>query len=228
MPAAKPGSRGFLGASAWRGTLYALLCMPLGLAGFIVTMLSLAVSAAGSLTVVGTLCFIQTFAVARLWTRLDRGLARWLLRLPADEPPRRQPSRPGLTARFAAGMRDRQSWRDIGFILLYLPAGILLALIVGLMAVLILRGVTYPFKAWDNVAYYREAWGGPSYLGAVAVHSVPGLLAIILGPAVIRAATGLQGRLIQRLIGSAVPRSRSAAGTASAEGRDRSGSPRHR
>jgi hypothetical protein len=199
MPAV-PGRMGFLGADAWRRTLYALLSLPAGLAGFVVTVLSLAVSAVLSVTVVGALCFNLAFALVRLCTRLERSLARRLLRLPAGEPPRREPVRPGPAGRLAARMTDRQSWRDIGFILVNLPVSILAAFVIVLAAVLIVRGVAYPFMAWGNVAYYHQAWGGPTYSGAVAVHSVPGLLTVILGPVVIRTVTGLQGRLIQRMI----------------------------
>lgn len=199
MPAVR-GRMGFLGADTWRRTLYALLSLPAGFAGFVVTVLSLAVSAVLSVTVVGALCFNLAFALVQLCTRLERSLARRLLRLPAGEPLRREPVRPGPAGRLAARMTDRQSWRDIGFILVNLPVSILAAFVIVLAAVLIVRGITYPFMAWGNVAYYHQAWGGPTYLGAVAVHSVPGLLTVILGPVVIRTVTGLQGRLIQRMI----------------------------
>jgi hypothetical protein len=55
----------------------------------------------------------------------------------------------------------------------------LIALLAG--AFLIFRAIVEPFVIdTDDPATYRNDWGGPSLVGVLAVHMVPGLLAAAL------------------------------------------------
>ena len=96
--------------------------------------------------------------------------------------------------------RSGRNWRCAGFLLLNLPLSALTFGVVTAMGLLLVRAATYPFLAWGDESYYEQAWGGPTYLGAVAVHSGPGVLVLLLGPAVIRALTGLHARLARNLV----------------------------
>jgi hypothetical protein len=48
-------------------------------------------------------------------------------------------------------------------------------------AYLVIRAIVEPFLLnWHDPASYRDSWGGPSYLGVLAVHSGPGLLIVVI------------------------------------------------
>jgi hypothetical protein len=189
-----PTRRGLLGADFWRRMLYAVVSLPVALVGFVLTVVLVGVGAVVSLTVVGAVFLVLAFGVTRGLAAFERARVRWLLRLPAPMP-RRRTGR-GLLGR----LRERRNWREAWFLLLNLPLAVLSFCTVLLLAVLLVRGATYPFLAAGNRSFYEQAWGGPSYLGAVAVHTVPGVLVLLFGPAVLRAVTGLQGRVVQRMI----------------------------
>lgn len=196
----QPGRRrGFLSADTWRRALHALLSPLLALVGFLMSLLLLALSSLLTLTIVGSFIFVPAFATIRGFVGLERRRARWLLRVSAGDP-RRRAAHGGPIRRLRTRLTDPQTWRDVGFLMLNLPLGLLSFVTVFAVGFLIVRAVAYPFEAWDNVPFYQDAWGGPSYLGAVAVHSGPGLLALIFGPMVIRAVTRLHGSAVRGMI----------------------------
>jgi hypothetical protein len=165
----------------------------------LVTIVGLAVSAALVIPLVGLVCFRATFAVTGMAARLERARARRLLAVDSPEPA------PFATRRRTAGrlrarLRDRQTWSEIVYLLVAGPAGCASALVVVFVCYVIAQAVGYPFSA-TKVGYTDNAWGGPSYLGATAVHSGAGVVALFLGPWLVKLVTGGQGRLVQRLLG---------------------------
>lgn len=183
-----------------RRLLYTALSVPLGVLFFIVTLFSVAISAALSVTLVGSVIFLLTFAVSRANTRIERARARWILSQHVDEPPR-NPVRGGPIARTRIRLTDPQSWRDVRFLLAGLPLSALSLLTIFAFFFLPARGLYFPIRAWHDPAFYRIAWGGPTYLGACLVHSGPGLLMLVFGPRVFTALTNFQVRLARRMTG---------------------------
>lgn len=114
--------------------------------------------------------------------RLQRGLVnRWLHRSPA--PP-----------------HGGDRWgRVITHALLTSMLGVLCWLLVALTGPNTVRNVLlYPFTDGDDVA---RAWGGPTLVGAWAVHAALALLLLPVELWLVRGLTGLQGRLAARLLG---------------------------
>lgn len=181
--------------------LHALISLPIAFVGFVLIVVTVSISTVLSLTVVGALLIIPTFALTRLLTRIERARARRLLGLDVSEPRRARPAG-APWRRVRIRWQDRQSWRDVGFLLLHLPLALLSFLAAVSLVYFFVRGASYPFQAAGDPSYYEKAWGGPTYLGAVAVHSSPALIVLISGPAILRAVTGLQARAIRTLIGS--------------------------
>jgi hypothetical protein len=178
------------------------MSLPLALVGFVTTVVGLVVSLVLSLTVVGLFVLVPVFALVAGLARLEQRRALWLLGPTAGErPATRGGSRPGPIQR----LKDGRNWRCASFLLLNLPLSALTFGVVAALVVFLVRAVTYPFLAWGDESYYTQAWGGPTYLGAVAVHSGPGVLVLLLGPALIRALTGLHARLARNLVGDDRP-----------------------
>ena len=104
----------------WRELLYAVICLPLAVAGFamIVTLLSLGVGLV--VTVVGVFVIAFGLVVARGFGAAYRGLGRSLLGIEV-ETPLPHPRRRGIPG----WVMDRNGWRASLFLLLQLPVAIL-------------------------------------------------------------------------------------------------------
>ncbi len=111
--------------------------------------------------------------------------------------------------RGAAGVAGR-----LGYALADLPLSLAGAGLVAYWVVVVLRNVVlYPLFGWTS--YPDPAWGGPTPLGAVALHFAAGVAALFVGPWLIGRFVGVQVALIGRLLsgpGGAGDRARTAAG----------------
>jgi hypothetical protein len=124
-----------------------------------------------------------------------------MIGLHTEPPPRRQPSRPGIWSRFWALLRDGQAWKELAYVAVCLPLGSILGMAAILYVALLFRAVTYPVVALVQHSYAQD-WGGPTYAGAVAVHTGQGLVALFLAPLVFRWLTDAQGYLVRTLLGA--------------------------
>jgi signal transduction histidine kinase len=111
-----------------RDLLYCLISVPLGVAGFALTVLLLVPASLLSISVLGTLLglplVILVPRVARWVAGLNRRVARWLLGERIAAPP---PVRPGhgMLDRLDARLRDGAAWRALAYVLLKLPVAAL-------------------------------------------------------------------------------------------------------
>jgi len=68
----------------------------------------------------------------------------------------------------------KQPRRQVG-----LSAGLFLGYLLGIF--LILRAIAEPFVVdFGNPENYKHDWGGPTIIGVLAVHMLPGLIALVL------------------------------------------------
>lgn len=147
-------------ADPWRRTLYAVIAGPLAA-------LSVPLAAVGGPA-----------------GKLQRRVARTLLRLDVAEPARTGP-------------------RALLHALLALPLSLPIALIVGYGWSLALLNLAYPLRPLVGLGTGGEgAWGGPSLAGAWAFHGLfGGLPFLLLMPWIVRGLTWTQGRLVRGLLG---------------------------
>ncbi|MFJ8014369.1 hypothetical protein [Streptomyces sp. NPDC096339] len=61
------------------------------------------------------------------------------------------------------------------------------------------RNLTYPIWGWEP--YPNPAWGGPTPLGAVALHFAAGVVAFFVMPWIVVRLTGWQRAAVRRLVG---------------------------
>lgn len=146
-------------ADTWRRSGYALVAVPVGLVS---VPLALVGGPAG---------------------RLQRWVARRLLRLTVAEPVRTGP-------------------RALLHAVLAIPLNLVTLAVVGYGWSLAVLNLAYPLRPLIGMpAGGENAWGGPSMGGAWAIHAAGGLVFLLVMPWIVRALTWLQGRLVRALLG---------------------------
>jgi signal transduction histidine kinase len=158
---------------AWAELGYCLAGVPLGIVGFVVIAVLLAVGTVLTATLVGTvpglLLLMATLTAVRGLGTVHRGLARWLLGVPVPAPP---PLRPGQGAlwRVGARLRDATAWRALAYLLVKVPVSILGCYAIAFWG-LGLINMTYPI--W---------WGGfRNHPPGVQLRPVPVITALPMG-----------------------------------------------
>jgi len=135
-------------ARTGRQYLYALVCAPLGIAGFVYAVVTLAVGGALSFTFVGLPLIALAIFLARTFATFQRGLARRLLGVQIEKPPpnARWHNAHGLLAKLGAALGDLPAWRSQAYLLARSPLG--LAYLVTLGAGLGEGLVTLTYPIW--------------------------------------------------------------------------------
>jgi signal transduction histidine kinase len=105
---------------AWSELGYALIGLPLGVAGFALTVAMLSVGLGILSLVIGLPLIAAGSIVARWFGALDRAVARRLLGMNVAEPAPLQ-VRPGFVGWFRSQLTDVVAWRARGYLLLRLP-----------------------------------------------------------------------------------------------------------
>lgn len=108
---------------AWREFLYGVAALPVAVAGFVFTAVSLVASAILTVIVVGLPLFALSSFGVRWLGAVNRSLARRLLGLRVAPPPRLL-LEPGLVGLVRSGVGDRPSWRARGYLIVKLPIAI--------------------------------------------------------------------------------------------------------
>lgn len=197
---------------AGRELLYAVAGVPLGVAGFALTVALLAPATVLTISLIGTVLglvlFVTGLRVARLVSALQRALAWGLLTARLPELPPRRPAQ-GVLRRVDARLRDGGGWRAVAAAILGLPMAVA-KYIAALWWAYGVFSVTSP--VWWLM--FRNHPAGthlsPVYFGSVAVDTWPGTwLAALAGAAILLAAPWLvrgvvvaELGLLRRILGS--------------------------
>ncbi len=113
------------GSRMWRQVGRLLLNMPLGIAGFVFTIVTLSIGLALSITVIGLPLLAAGLAGCRAMGGFARGRARSLYGSGVHEPEPVRRRRPGITGFAIAHLTDALSWRSALYNVLMLPWGVL-------------------------------------------------------------------------------------------------------
>ena len=200
--------RTLLTTSFWlrtaRETVYALASLPLGVLWFSVVVTMLALSAGLAITIVGLPLLLLTLGLVRLAGALER---RWV-ELALGESLPAAAARPGLRGpepwwrRFWALVSEVAVWREVLYLLLRLPAGIVLFVAAVTFWSVALTGVTAPLWYWA-VPDEDFLWNGNSFdhpvefAGTFAV----GVAALLAAPWVVHGLVRLHVMLLRALLG---------------------------
>ena len=187
-----------------RETVYALASLPLGVLWFSVVVTMLALSAGLAITIVGLPLLLLTLGLVRLAGALER---RWV-ELALGESLPAAAARPGLRGpepwwrRFWALVSEVAVWREVLYLLLLLPAGIVLFVAAVTFWSVALTGVTAPLWYWA-VPDDDFLWNGNSFDHPVefAGTFLVGVAALLAAPWVVHGLVRLHVMLLRALLG---------------------------
>jgi signal transduction histidine kinase len=120
-----------------RQYLYALVCAPLGIAGLVYAVVTLAVGGALSFTFIGLPLIATAIFLAKKFGGVQRRLARTLLGVDIEAPHQntRWQSAHGLLAKLGAALGDLAAWRAQAYLLVRAPLGVayIMTLVLGVV-----------------------------------------------------------------------------------------------
>lgn len=187
-------------AETWRRTAYGVVSFPLAAIYFALTVPELIVSV--PLIIVfglGLVLSLVFFWISRQLARFERARVGWMLGTPIPAPPVEtvtgNPAR-----RWWARCRMASTWRTAAFMLTNLPLSLITFFLCFYPWLQTAYSLSYPFVQW-NTTFTEHAWGGPSWLGAVAVHTLPGIPMLFAAPWIVRAATTIHAAWVRLLLG---------------------------
>jgi hypothetical protein len=190
---------GLLRADTHRQTWYAVSSLVLGLAGSVVVLFGAIWSVAFAVFGVGLLLFAVVSAFADRLLLLECRRAGQLLGVVVDWPPIDAVAGGNALSRAMSKVRRPTTYRRLLAVFLGGPTGFVTALVALGCWYLALRGLaevvfvfTWP-EALDN------AWGG-SRVGALIVHTLPGVLAWFAGPLLIRRTNYGRAQVLRLLV----------------------------
>jgi signal transduction histidine kinase len=105
--------------------VYVASGLPLGIAWLVALVTLLAVGVSLVVITVGIPILVFTFLLVRWGANTERERAALVLGAPIARPRRRPPESTRLLDRMFAPLRDRRTWRDLGYMLLLGPVGII-------------------------------------------------------------------------------------------------------
>jgi signal transduction histidine kinase len=195
----------------WAETLYAVLGLPIGVAGFVFTVVTLSASAFLAVTFIGLPLMAVTGLASR---RIGSGLRRFANRLIGTRIGAPQPFRPnhGLLGWIGSGLSDGTAWRARLCLLLKLPLGIATFMVALLFWIYGIGGVTY--AAWrpalgcnrtsDHVCHraigFTDTWQADTPFRIFLV-TIAGLVLLLAAPWAVRGVVKLDALVMRGLLG---------------------------
>lgn len=191
-------------AHTWLAVTYLLTSLPVGIATFVLAVVGLAVSV-GLLPAFGAGLPILALSLVlfRLAGRLERGRAQFLLgeRINSPHPP--QP-RASWWRRLRRRLTSGATWREIGYLILLLPFGVVAFTVVITLSAAALAGLTMPAYLWALPSGGADF--GPFTVrapAAVAAVSLAGGALLLATPYAVRGLAATARAMSRTLLGPA-------------------------
>jgi signal transduction histidine kinase len=205
---------------AWAQLGYAFANVPLAIVGFVFTIVTLALGAGFLPSIIGLLIGAPLVAASTFGARglgaASRGLARRLLGERVPPPPPLRPA-PGAAGWLRSALTDAPGWRARGYLLLKLPVSVLGLIAAGYFWLGGLVYLTFPlwWEIFHNMRITDEGVSRPDpvtqpgpvgslhvlTLGGAFVLIPVGAAALLAAPWMTCAVTGIDRRLIRRMLG---------------------------
>lgn len=191
----------YLDKRTYRSVGYLLLGLPLGIIGFVVMITGFSLGLGLFITLLGVPVLVATLLFVRAYATLERRLAWSILDAPM---PRIEPSTLGSGARIWERLRrlvgSRRTWREVAFVALRLPLGILGFTVVVVIIGLMLGGFAQPITV---------AVGVDSQIGDWVIDTIPesliylplSLVFLAVGPRILLGYGTLSGRIATAFLG---------------------------
>ena len=182
--------------------LYMLLALPVGVAEFSFLVAAISFGFGTAVTLIGIPILIGTVWAWRWLADFERRLVGRLLGVRIPSPYRPDPVGGRIWVRVAARLADPATWKDLAFLLLQLPLGIVAFTAAAVVLGAGLGALLAPAYHW---ALPEGSWAGPFDTGSLgsAFALVPlGALVLLVGIPALGALGRLYGWLAAQLLGS--------------------------
>jgi len=194
--------RPILDGRTYSRILYMLLALPLGVAEFSFLVVAISTGFGTAITLIGIPVLILAVWAWRWMADFERGLIRRFVGVEIPSPYRPDPPEARWWRRLAARLADPATWKDLAFLLLQLPLGVLsfsvTVVVLGFGLRLLFAPVYYePFGDGDWIG-----WIGVDTLGEAFAVAPAGALVLLVGIPALGALGGLYGWLAAQLLGS--------------------------
>jgi len=189
-------------ARTYRRILYLLLALPLGVIEFSVLVTALSFGFGTAITLIGIPVLVASVWAWRWMAQVERGLIARLIGTEIPSPYRPDPKDASWWKRVGARLADPATWKDLAFLLLQLPVGIISFTVAVTVVGLGLGLLFAPAYYWSLAPGDWIAGLNVDTIGeAIAV--VPlGALILVLGIPGLNALARLYGWLAAQLLGS--------------------------
>jgi signal transduction histidine kinase len=191
-----------LDARTYRRILYLLLALPLGVAEFTFLVSAISFGFGTVVTLIGIPVLIGTVYAWRWLAELERRLIHSLVGIEIPSPYRPDPADGRWWSRLTARLADPATWKDLAFLLLRLPLGVLSFTVTVTVLALGVGTLAEPLYYW---AATDASWLGwiqvDSLVAALALMPV-GALILLVGIPGLGALGRLYGWLAVQLLGS--------------------------
>jgi signal transduction histidine kinase len=196
----------------WREFGYALLNLPMGIAGFVWTVTTLSLGAGLLVTFVGLPVLALALGGCRVVGRVDRARARSLLWLDIDEPAPVRAEGRGLMVHLSAQLGSGVNWRHAIYCLVHFPWGIFTFTVSvsvftygwGLLSYPLWQWVFPTYTDMDGLRIYGDGQNGgwqPHTPLDLALCTAAGLLLVMAAPWMIRGMAHVDRMLVTGLLG---------------------------
>jgi uncharacterized membrane protein len=174
-------------SQAWRDLLYVSAALPIGTWWFVVLVTGLALGIGTAIIMVGFVVLAVTLLLSQLGANIERERAALALGAPIARSPRRATG-DRLLGRIGSFLRDRATWKDLAYLLLLGPLGIVLgttALVLWSAVLALALAPVAQSSSPDGSLLHGLgfAWSllGPVAAGIVALAAVTGTRALATG-----------------------------------------------
>ncbi|MDR9452132.1 MAG: sensor domain-containing protein [Acidimicrobiia bacterium] len=196
--------RGLTDRRTWTRVGYLLATFPMGIFWFValVTLISAGVSLI--IIWIGLPILWFTFLLSRNGAQLERRFVEWGLGTNIEVPYRSEPAAP-LRKRWLVRLGDPATWRDLVYLVLLFPLGIVWFTILSIVFALPLALIATPLtmRWWEPFSFTGEGWRWLviDTTGEALIAAAVGVLLLLVVPVVVRGMAALHGAMASGLLG---------------------------
>jgi signal transduction histidine kinase len=188
----------------WTRFAYLLATFPLGQFWFIALVVLISVGAPLTIIWVGLPILWFAFLLSRRGAEIERDFVEWGLGIAIPTPYRSEPTAP-IRKRWAVRLGDPATWRDLFYLMILFPLGIVWFTVLSIAVALPLSLIATPifFRWWAPFSFVDEGWQWLviDTTGEAFVAAAFGVALLFLVPAVIKGMAGVHGAVAVALLG---------------------------
>lgn len=181
---------------------YLLIALPLGIAWFTLLVTAISVGLGTAITLVGIPILIATMYAWRWFAQLERRLITALTGVRIEDPYRPEPRDAGWSRRIRTRLGDPATWKDLVFLLIQLPLGIVSFTVAAVVVAFAGSWIVAPAWYWSTPEGIELGIVNVDTLGEALLLVPLGLVVAFVGVPALGQLGRLYGLLANQLLGS--------------------------